>query len=133
LVGYFFLFCDFLLSRYSKLIVTEMGRIEMILKVVMTPVEEVSTFVEHACKLVPDSDLAEFTKVLDMKGLKRPEQGPFLEEFKMKSGGSLKGALTPSDGISSGGTGESSRIKKLEKLIKKRLWFVSADGWLVGN
>lgn len=95
-----------------------MGRIEMILKIVMTPVEDMSTFVEHACKLVPDCDLVEFGKVLDMKGFKKPEHVPFVEEFKTKcprqglSGGEVG---TPETGV------ESSRIKKLEKLIKKRL------------
>lgn len=108
--------------RYSKLIVREMGRTEMVLKVTMAPVEQVSSFVDQVTKLVPDCGLNEFSKILDMKGYKRTEQGPLIDSFKTKTAGmshihfsQFQEADSPETNV------ESSRIKKLEKLIKKRL------------
>lgn len=105
-------------DKYSKLIVREMGRTEMILKIVMAPAENAHQFVDHATKLVPDCDLGEFTKILDMKGIKKIEQTPFSDEFKIKSPGI---SLSTNANTSSEPSAEFSRIKKLEKLIKKRL------------
>lgn len=96
-----------------------MGRTEMILKVTMAPVEQVTSFVDQVTKLVPDLGPNEFAKILDMKGYKRTEQGPLLDLFKTKTSGIYHNQFqeleSPETNV------ESSRIKKLEKLIKKRL------------
>jgi hypothetical protein len=105
-------------DKYSKLIVKEMGRTEMIMKIIMTPVEQVAAFVDHTCKLLPDCDLQEFVKLLDMKGYKRTDHVPFLEEFRTRAPLTLHAEV---DTESTEGRTEFSRIKKLEKLIKKRL------------
>lgn len=107
-------------DKYSKLIVREMGRTEMILKVTMAPVEQISTFVDQVTKLVPDCGLNEFSKILDMKGFKKQEQGPIFEMFKTKTSGMFHSQF-PDFQESQETNVESSRIKKLEKLIKKRL------------
>lgn len=52
---------------YTKIVVKGMTRAEMILKVVMAPNDPPKAFVEQYAKLLPDSDLAEFQKVLDIK------------------------------------------------------------------
>lgn len=44
-----------------------MTKAEMVLKVVMSPIENVRTFVEQFRKLLPDSDLQDFQRVLEMK------------------------------------------------------------------
>jgi hypothetical protein len=102
--------------------VKEMGKTEMLLKIVMAPVEQLPSFVDHVAKLIPDCDLNEFMKILDMKGYKRPEQGQFVELFKIRiasTTGRQFGETLELDPTET--SVESSRIKKLEKLIKKRL------------
>ncbi|CAG9818693.1 unnamed protein product [Phaedon cochleariae] len=61
-------------AAYSKVVTKGMTRAEMILKVVMTPLEPQKNFVEQYKKLLPDSQMAEFHKILEMKSVKRQEQ-----------------------------------------------------------
>ncbi|XP_016412513.1 vacuolar protein sorting-associated protein 53 homolog isoform X1 [Sinocyclocheilus rhinocerous] len=110
-------------ASYTKIVVKGMTRAEMILKVVMAPHEPSVVFVDNYIKLLADSNPETFQKILDMKGLKRSEQGTMLELFRQRlpnppsgpdGGPSLSfSAPTPEQ--------ESSRIRKLEKLIKKRI------------
>uniref|UniRef100_A0A8C1P120 Vacuolar protein sorting-associated protein 53 homolog n=1 Tax=Cyprinus carpio TaxID=7962 RepID=A0A8C1P120_CYPCA len=110
-------------ASYTKIVVKGMTRAEMILKVVMAPHEPSVVFVDNYIKLLADSNPETFQKILDMKGLKRSEQSTMLELFRQRlpnppsgpdAGPSLSfSAPTPEQ--------ESSRIRKLEKLIKKRI------------
>ncbi|XP_053518696.1 vacuolar protein sorting-associated protein 53 homolog isoform X2 [Artibeus jamaicensis] len=110
-------------ASYTKIVVKGMTRAEMILKVVMAPHEPSVVFVDNYIKLLSDCNTETFQKILDMKGLKRSEQSGMLELFRQRlptppSGPEGPGSLsllapTPEQ--------ESSRIRKLEKLIKKRL------------
>ncbi|XP_043077380.1 vacuolar protein sorting-associated protein 53 homolog isoform X1 [Puntigrus tetrazona] len=110
-------------ASYTKIVVKGMTRAEMILKVVMAPHEPSVVFVDNYIKLLADSNPETFQKILDMKGLKRSEQSTMLELFRQRlpnppsgpdGGPSLSfSAPTPEQ--------ESSRIRKLEKLIKKRI------------
>ena len=113
-------------ASYTKSVIKGMTKAEMILKVVLVPHERIEPFIESYIKLLPDSDNNEFQKILDMKGVKRTESALLLDAFRNRpitkdSGqlGSDKLALdTNSD---QNNDYESSRIKRLEKLIKKRL------------
>ncbi|XP_032119338.1 vacuolar protein sorting-associated protein 53 homolog isoform X2 [Sapajus apella] len=110
-------------ASYTKIVVKGMTRAEMILKVVMAPHEPLVVFVDNYIKLLTDCNTETFQKILDMKGLKRSEQSSMLELLRQRlpappSGAESTGSLslmapTPEQ--------ESSRIRKLEKLIKKRL------------
>uniref|UniRef100_A0A8C4R3U2 Vacuolar protein sorting-associated protein 53 homolog n=1 Tax=Eptatretus burgeri TaxID=7764 RepID=A0A8C4R3U2_EPTBU len=108
-------------ASYTKIVVKGMTRAEMILKVVMSPQDPPQGFVDNYIKLLSDSSPDTFQKVLDMKGLKRGEQSAMLELFRQRQppppagqeGIALASGATPEQ--------ESSRIRKLEKLIKKRL------------
>lgn len=110
-------------ASYTKIVVKGMTRAEMILKVVMAPHEPLVVFVDNYIKLLTDCNTETFQKILDMKGLKRSEQSSMLELLRQRlpappSGTESSGSLsltapTPEQ--------ESSRIRKLEKLIKKRL------------
>lgn len=110
-------------ASYTKIMVKGMTRAEMILKVVMAPHEPLELFVDNYIKLLMDYNTETFQKILDMKGLKRNEQSSMLELFRQRlpsppSGPESSSSLsllapTPEQ--------ESSRIRKLEKLIKKRL------------
>ncbi|XP_020796034.1 vacuolar protein sorting-associated protein 53 homolog isoform X1 [Boleophthalmus pectinirostris] len=109
-------------ASYTKIVVKGMTRAEMILKVVMAPHEPSVVFVDNYIKLLADGNPETFQKILDMKGLKRSEQSSMLELFRQRlptppsgadTGPSLFSTPTPEQ--------ESSRIRRLEKLIKKRL------------
>ncbi|CAG9826646.1 unnamed protein product [Diabrotica balteata] len=69
-------------AAYIKVVTKGMTRAEMILKVVMTPIEPSKNFVEQYKKLLPDSQLPEFHKVLDMKTVKRQDQVVLSDIFK---------------------------------------------------
>uniref|UniRef100_A0AAQ6ISR7 Vacuolar protein sorting-associated protein 53 homolog n=1 Tax=Anabas testudineus TaxID=64144 RepID=A0AAQ6ISR7_ANATE len=110
-------------ASYTKIVVKAMTRAEMILKVVMAPHEPPVVFVDNYIKLLADGNPETFQKILDMKGLKRSEQSSMLELFRQR-------LPTPPSGADGGPSlsfstptpeQESSRIRKLEKLIKKRL------------
>ncbi|XP_060115277.1 vacuolar protein sorting-associated protein 53 homolog isoform X2 [Heteronotia binoei] len=110
-------------ASYTKIVVKGMTRAEMILKVVMAPHEPPVVFVDNYIKLLADCSTDTFQKILDMKGLKRSEQSSMLDLFRQRLPAPPSGvenaasvsllAPTPEQ--------ESSRIRKLEKLIKKRL------------
>ncbi|XP_055432970.1 vacuolar protein sorting-associated protein 53 homolog isoform X1 [Bubalus kerabau] len=110
-------------ASYTKIVVKGMTRAEMILKVVMAPHEPLVVFVDNYIKLLTDCNTETFQKILDMKGLKRSEQSSMLELFRQRlpappsgpEGSSSLSLLAPTP------EQESSRIRKLEKLIKKRL------------
>lgn len=111
---------------YTKIVIKGMVKAEMILKVVMAPMDSPQSFVDNYMKFLPESDISEFQKVLEMKGLKRNEQNVVMEIFRgrmVRSQGALPegGSPTLRTASASSPEHESSRIKKLEKLIKKRL------------
>ncbi|XP_060243260.1 vacuolar protein sorting-associated protein 53 homolog [Meriones unguiculatus] len=110
-------------ASYTKIVVKGMTRAEMILKVVMAPHEPLVVFVDNYIKLLTDCNTETFQKILDMKGLKRSEQSSMLELLRQRlpappsgtEGSSTLSLMAPTP------EQESSRIRKLEKLIKKRL------------
>uniref|UniRef100_A0A8C4P3Y0 Vacuolar protein sorting-associated protein 53 homolog n=1 Tax=Dromaius novaehollandiae TaxID=8790 RepID=A0A8C4P3Y0_DRONO len=110
-------------ASYTKIVVKGMTRAEMILKVVMAPHEPPVVFVDNYIKLLADCSTDTFQKILDMKGLKRSEQSSMLELFRQRLPAPPSGAENTSSLSLSAPTPEqeSSRIRKLEKLIKKRL------------
>ena len=129
-----------------------MTRAEMLLKVVMSSLEPATAFVEqyvrfvqgevniYACTILliklsyfTESDATELSKLLDMKGVKKSDQGSFIDLYREQiqtmevSEPNNPGSLT-SDVVASplhssptySGT-DGSRIAKLEKMIKNRL------------
>uniref|UniRef100_A0A674KFF8 Vacuolar protein sorting-associated protein 53 homolog n=1 Tax=Terrapene triunguis TaxID=2587831 RepID=A0A674KFF8_9SAUR len=110
-------------ASYTKIVVKGMTRAEMILKVVMAPHEPPVVFVDNYIKLLADCSTDTFQKILDMKGLKRSEQSSMLELFRQRLPAPPSGVENTSSMSLMAPTPEqeSSRIRKLEKLIKKRL------------
>merc|ERR1719259_1259533 len=125
-------------ASYTKIVIKGMTKAEMTLKVVMSnPSDPPKEFVEQYVKLVTEPDLAEFQKVLEMKGLRKLDQTAYLEIFKTvapsvasvaasdtePTGSPVKAEIeaTASSSLAPAGTatGEESRIKKLERLIKQ--------------
>lgn len=113
-------------ASYTKIVVKGMTRGEMLLKVVMSPSEPIPAFVEQFNKLLSDAESSEFIKVLDMKGVRKVDQSVYIEQFNSLNGSSV--SIPPNSQISSPsaknvnmGEEEESRIKKLEKMIRKKL------------
>lgn len=108
-----------------------MTRAEMILKVVMDASDTNAKYLSQYSRLLPDSDISEFQKILDMKGVRRADQQQLIDLYRAQQAnqkdadeGATASAVPPSNafhGFPTSPDHESSRIKKLEKLIKRRL------------
>lgn len=120
-------------ASYTKVVVKGMTKAEMIVKVVMASVTPSTSFVEQYLKLLTDSTLTEFHKVLDMKGVRRVDQVQLVELFKRMAPKENLAAndhyarqstlKTTTDGSehSAADPAERGHIRKLENMIKKRL------------
>ncbi|KAF7380281.1 hypothetical protein HZH66_014636 [Vespula vulgaris] len=107
-------------ASYAKIVDKGMANAEMILKIVMSPVDSPADFVK-GCKMhLPDLQAPEFQKILDMKGLKRTEQVLLTEQFKQPEGSDVS-LTSRNNTIQESPEHEAGRIRKLEKLIKKRI------------
>ncbi|KAL1502584.1 hypothetical protein ABEB36_007707 [Hypothenemus hampei] len=69
-------------ATYSKVVIKGMTKAEMILKVVMTPIEPPKNFVDQCKKLLPECQLTDLYKILEMKSIKRQEQAVVVDIFK---------------------------------------------------
>ncbi|XP_003485724.1 vacuolar protein sorting-associated protein 53 homolog [Bombus vosnesenskii] len=107
-------------ATYTKVVVKGMASAEMILKIVMSPIESPKEFVKQCRIRLPDLQAPEFQKILDMKGLKKTEQVLLLEQFKQPENTDISHD-TRSHIIQDSPEHEAGRIKRLEKLIKKRI------------
>jgi hypothetical protein len=94
-----------------------MTKAEMIVKVVMANINPHALFIEQYLKLLPDNTMAEFHKVLDMKGIKRADQAMLVELYKKMI---PEQTDVKSEVVNDEKEDERGRIKKLEGLIKKR-------------
>ena len=99
---------------FTKSVSHGMVKAEMVLKLVMAPSESQHAFVESYINLLADTDISDFQKVLEMKGFRRAEQIEMIELFKKTAN------ITDAEEAVSALEQDSSRIKKLEKLIKKQ-------------
>ncbi|OAD52537.1 Vacuolar protein sorting-associated protein 53 like protein [Eufriesea mexicana] len=107
-------------ATYTKVVVKGMASAEMILKIVMSPIESPKDFVKQCRIRLPDLQAPEFQKILDMKGLKKTEQVVLLEQFKQPENTDVSHD-TRNHTIQDSPEHEAGRIKRLEKLIKKRI------------
>jgi hypothetical protein len=57
------------------------SKVEAILKTVMSPTEPLEAYVENYLLLVADKNLNNFTKLLELKGIRKPDQGPLVDMF----------------------------------------------------
>lgn len=102
-------------ANYIKEIIRGMTKAEMILKIILVPYRDVGHFIESYIKLLPDSNVEEFQKILDMKGVRKPESSILIDAYKsVPKSGQTNSTLSISN-IDQ----EKSKIKRLEKLIKR--------------
>jgi len=105
-------------ASFTKVVQKGMSKAEMILKVVMSSHEKQTKFVENYITMLSDGDVNNFQKILDMKGMRRSEQHTMLEIFRTQMVSHTSGAETIPEATTA--ATDSSRIKRLEKLIKKQ-------------
>ncbi|KAH0535661.1 vacuolar protein sorting-associated protein 53 homolog [Cotesia glomerata] len=104
-------------ATYTKVVVKGMAKAEMILKIVMSTTECPKSFAEQCRRLLPELQLPEFQKVLEMKGLRKQEQVGLVEMFKATAADNPEGGSL----VMESPEHEAGKIKRLEKLIKKRM------------
>ena len=117
-------------QAFTKVVVQGMTRAEMILKVVMSPMEPPRAFVVQYMRLVQNTEGAELSILLDMKGVKTSEHSMYLELYRDSQadggvGGGHDGGEQGGDSVLGsplhGAQQEQSRIAKLEKVKKVRV------------
>ncbi|XP_065090131.1 vacuolar protein sorting-associated protein 53 homolog [Ochlerotatus camptorhynchus] len=95
-------------ASYTKVVVKGMAKAEMIIKVVMQPIYPSTLYIEQYLKLLPESNVVEFHKILEMKSVKKIEQQQLVELYKRSCPQQSAG---PGDGnsakASSGGGGDA--------------------------
>jgi hypothetical protein len=97
-------------------------------QIVMSDIESSESFVQNYAKLLPESDASEFQKVLEMKAVRRSDQTPLIEMYRnrverMKNAGAAppRSDQNLASPLMSLATDGDSRIRKLERLVKKKL------------
>ncbi|WAQ85678.1 hypothetical protein PtA15_6A306 [Puccinia triticina] len=68
-------------SSYTRYLTKSIGKLDTLLKVIMSPVEPPDEFVKHYLLLVPCQSFSDFQKVLDFKGGKPQDQNRLLDVF----------------------------------------------------
>ncbi|ORX61759.1 hypothetical protein DM01DRAFT_1380582 [Hesseltinella vesiculosa] len=71
-------------ALYIKLVNRGITKIEMALKTVMTPIQPIEGYVENYIFLVGDRHVGNFSRLLDLKGVKRPDQAPLIDIFQKR-------------------------------------------------
>ncbi|KAL1457859.1 hypothetical protein WDU94_008049 [Cyamophila willieti] len=108
-------------ASYTKVVVKGMTKAEMILKLVMASAEPDICFIEQFCKLLPESDMTEFQRILDMKGLKTNEKSNLINLFRPKNPSTTSSSLVNASSSTNSFKQDTSSIQKLNNLIKKNL------------
>eukprot|EP00850_Spirogloea_muscicola_P021727 SM000259S08749 [mRNA] locus=s259:135499:140355:- [translate_table: standard] len=77
-------------SSYSKYVIREIGKAEALLKVLLSPSDAIA---DTYRALLPDGTSADFQRILDLKGMKKPDQQAVVDNLARK--GSFAGPDTP--------------------------------------
>ncbi|KAL9929018.1 LOW QUALITY PROTEIN: vacuolar protein sorting 53 [Glossina fuscipes fuscipes] len=102
-------------TSYTKVVVKDMTRAEMIIKVVMTPVQPSAHFTQQVLKLLPDITIAEYQKILDMKAVKRVDQLQLIDLFKRTASTAAAAGLSDNtDSISTDADQQNSTANALD-------------------
>lgn len=106
-------------ASYTKVVISGMTKAELIIKIVMAPIYPNQSFAEQYLKLLPESSIQEFQRVLDMKSIKRIDQSTILDVFRRVAPQEMLNQTQ--DTYEKPESSEKGRIKKLENLLKKRI------------
>jgi hypothetical protein len=75
-----------MLFRYNRIVNKGISKVEAILKTVMSPTEPSEGYVENYLLLIGDKHVGNFTRLLELKGIKKPEQGALVDMFHRRIG-----------------------------------------------
>jgi hypothetical protein len=75
-----------MLFRYNRIVNKGISKVEAILKTVMSPTEPSEGYVENYLLLIGDKHVGNYTRLLELKGIKKPEQGALLDMFHRRIG-----------------------------------------------
>ncbi|PKK67113.1 vacuolar protein sorting-associated protein 53 [Rhizophagus irregularis] len=70
--------------KFTKIVNKGIGKIETILKAILTPHDPSEGLVENYLLLIGDKNINNFQKILELKGLKRNEQQQITEQFQQR-------------------------------------------------
>ncbi|CAA6663358.1 unnamed protein product [Spirodela intermedia] len=84
-------------AGYAKFVTREMSKAEALLKVILSPVDSVANTYRA---LLPEGTLAEFQRILELKGLKKADQQAILDEFSKHRPGITHPSTAPTVVIS---------------------------------
>lgn len=68
-------------STYTKLVAKNMQKAEMLLKCILSPLDPPDALVDNYLLIYADNNLANFMRVLELKGIKKAEQQVFIDLF----------------------------------------------------
>lgn len=68
-------------ASYTKAAIKGMSKAEMILKVVLVPHKTADSFIESYFNLLPESNIVEFQRILEVKGVKKNETSQLVEAY----------------------------------------------------
>ncbi|CAB4479421.1 uncharacterized protein OCT59_027868 [Rhizophagus irregularis] len=71
-------------TTFTKIVNKGIGKIETILKAILTPHDPSEGLVENYLLLIGDKNINNFQKILELKGLKRNEQQQITEQFQQR-------------------------------------------------
>ncbi|KAI8990308.1 vacuolar protein sorting-associated protein 53 [Pilobolus umbonatus] len=71
-------------NSYIRIVNKGVNKAEVVLKTVMSPIEPPEGFVENYLLLIGDKNTANFTRLLELKGIKKAEHPPLLEVFQKR-------------------------------------------------
>lgn len=71
-------------KAYTRLVTSQFAKLETLLKLLLTPVLPVDNIVENYFNFVGDRSLANFTKLLNLKGIQKVNQPKYIENFKLQ-------------------------------------------------
>ncbi|KAG0178040.1 Vacuolar protein sorting-associated protein 53 [Apophysomyces sp. BC1034] len=72
-------------TSYIKRVNQGISKVETILKTIMTPTDPVEGYVESYLFLIADKHIGNFTRLLDLKGIKKADQSFLIEVFQRRT------------------------------------------------
>ncbi|CAG8457581.1 10591_t:CDS:2 [Funneliformis mosseae] len=71
-------------TTFTKIVNKGIGKIEAILKMILTPHDPPEGLSENYILLIGDKNITNFQKILELKGLRRNEQQQLIEQFQQR-------------------------------------------------
>lgn len=71
-------------NSYARIVNKGISKVEAILKTVMSPTEPAEGYVENYLLLIGDKHIDNFTRLLELKGIKKLDQGHLVEVFQQR-------------------------------------------------